>query len=202
MASSRQKDAHVRARKALIQRVIARSVEWMTYGSRGPKGETGDAWQARMERTVARKLAAFRWSEGWGDKYSRYSPFGERQVVIGQYADVPSHVVHSIMCTTLPKAPAPDVPSPVASLVTLKVPIDSPPDVQRRVAERVRSELDKLPREYVVACGERFVKEKGHPCEYTSDVSQARRWTRGEASDLAKLLKARGLPGVRFGRPA
>lgn len=201
--SSRQHDAHVRARTAIIRRLIDRSVEWMTLTMRGPKNETGDQWQARMNRIFGRKLAAFRWPNDWGDKLSPYQPYGSPQKKIGTFKDVPSNIIHSIMCVQIPEEDRPSrVPSPMASVVTLRVPIDSPPDVQRRVADRVRNELEKHSREYVVACGERFVKEKGHPCEYTSDLSQARRWTRGEASDLARLLKAGGLPGVRFGRPA
>lgn len=56
--------------------------------------------------------------------------------------------------------------------------------------------------EYVVAWLEQFVLEEGRPCSYTDEISEAKRFSREDASRLARKLEARGCFGVRFGKPS
>lgn len=202
MPSPRQHDAHVRARAAIIRRLIDRAVDWMTLTTRGPKNETGDQWQARMNRIFGRKLAAFRWPDDWGDKLSPYQPYGSPQKKIGTFKDVPTDIIHSIMCVQIPEGDRTSrVPSPMAAVVTLRAPIESPPDVQRRVADRVRNELEKHSREYVVGAGDgHFATDDKVPCGLTRSLSEAKRFTRDEASGLSRKLKSAGID-ARYGKP-
>lgn len=105
--TTRQFDAHVRARKPLAMKVISRRREW-GLGSqvkRLTKGDTSDeallpiAYAAiALHSAPSGTKGRSNWREGWGNKLSRYSPFGEPQKVVGTFTDVPANVVHSIMC--------------------------------------------------------------------------------------------------------
>jgi len=98
-------NAHVRVRDRLLSRIVDRAMQWS--GSLDPerkrKSETWEEYRARRTAEAARQLAAYKWPTGWDDKLSRYETFGARQHVIGKYADVPTAIVHSIMCTQVPR---------------------------------------------------------------------------------------------------
>lgn len=110
---SQQRDAHVRAREALLKKVVDRMFDWgVGRHGRQRRKETWEQEVARMRRMAARRLALFQWPPNWGDKMSPYAPYGPRQVKVGDFRDVPAHVVHAIMCVQVPKAePGPGVES-------------------------------------------------------------------------------------------
>lgn len=89
-----QHDAHVRARRTLLRRVVDRRIEW--GGARVP-GETAEQRMARIEREAATALAGYEWSGKWWVKYGAYSPY-EGQEIKGTYKDVPASSIHNIMC--------------------------------------------------------------------------------------------------------
>ena len=81
-------DAHVRARARLITRIAERRSNWSVC-------RKGDDFHA--DAVVS--LAAFVWDKGWGMVAAEpYSPFGGRQMH-RLAKDVPTSVIHSIMCT-------------------------------------------------------------------------------------------------------
>jgi hypothetical protein len=96
----RQHDAHVRARKRLLTRIVDRAVEWGAASVYRRRGDTHEAALARVADDCRKRLASFRWPPGWEVKRGRYYVVGGADVV-GQYADVPSQVIHSIMCSPL-----------------------------------------------------------------------------------------------------
>jgi hypothetical protein len=110
---ARQLDAHVRARRALAKRVVARRVEWGASDAalRAYTRAPGADWEERMMEVAYAAIALYstmepdehgvmrsRWRETWGDKLSRYYVFGPPQRKIGTFKDVPADVVHGIMC--------------------------------------------------------------------------------------------------------
>lgn len=103
--TDKQHDAHIRARRALARRVLARRAEWggmreVLNACRQRGGKTIDwaRYDAIMMRAAYGAISAHDWREGWGNKLSRYHTFGPPQRVIGTLADVPSHEIHAIMC--------------------------------------------------------------------------------------------------------
>jgi hypothetical protein len=89
-------DAHVRAQERLIERVLARLVEW--GWPRPPEDMTFDErWE--LGRAAARlALTTYVWPHGWENKLSRYQTFGAPQRVVGTYKEPPAAVVHGLMC--------------------------------------------------------------------------------------------------------
>lgn len=103
---SKQHDAHVRARKRLVNQVIARWHEWGIPGALRPrKGARPEEWKA-LEATLMcaaeAAISGHRWNAGWGDKRTAYVPFPTlsgrpAQKVIGTLKDVPASEIHQLM---------------------------------------------------------------------------------------------------------
>jgi hypothetical protein len=92
---SRQHDAHVRARSRLLRRIVARMYEW--------KSNFRKVTPEQMLRQAEACLAAFRWpAHDWQTRRGAYYAI-DGAAVIGQYKDVPARIVHSIMCTEVPR---------------------------------------------------------------------------------------------------
>jgi hypothetical protein len=86
-ARPRQHDAHVRARRAILRRVINRALEWTSSWASSPQ----------REQVAAAKLAQFcraPWPSYWMTKTAGRYP---NQVEVPA-RDIPSMVIHSIMC--------------------------------------------------------------------------------------------------------
>jgi hypothetical protein len=85
---ARQHDAHVRARRGILRRVINRALDWSSTWASSP----------RREQIAAAKLAHFS-REPWPSYWTRKT--------VGRYPDhesapargIPSMLIHSIMCT-------------------------------------------------------------------------------------------------------
>lgn len=97
-------DAHVRARRALVRRIVQRFTEWSSGDLCGGlyRKIGWDSYRAVLAASAGDALSSHSWRPGWGDKLSVYRPFGGPQRVIGTYADVPAHEVHQIMCAMFP----------------------------------------------------------------------------------------------------
>lgn len=103
MSGRKQHNAHVRAWRRLIARVVTRRYEWglpeKLRRNRDGTGKDGEELRVAVERDAARRIAAYKWPKSdWGLKYGPYSPF-EKQEVVGRYSDIPTNIIHSIMCT-------------------------------------------------------------------------------------------------------
>jgi hypothetical protein len=111
----KQLDAHVKARKALARRVVARRHDWglspemrkaFKQASKARGDAAVEALEARMLRAAYGAIAEYcgseregkgYWQQGWADKYGAYNPYTGAEK-IGEFKDVPSDVVHAIMC--------------------------------------------------------------------------------------------------------
>lgn len=95
MTRARQQDAHVRARKRLISRVVDRAVEWGS--TRGVPAGGLDAW-------AAAGVDAFDWAgtPDWGiHQTGRYYPGSGYDGPKVPYKDVPTDVIHSMMIAAM-----------------------------------------------------------------------------------------------------
>jgi len=109
--SSKQQDAHVRARTALARKVVVRRHEWDLRDFRARHAELfeahlwdeidgllmAEAFEAIANYSGANARDCSHWREGWGNKYGAYSPFDGAEY-LGQHKDIPATTVHSIIC--------------------------------------------------------------------------------------------------------
>lgn len=94
---TKQYDVHVRARARIITRVVNRRIEWGTHDHR--RGESYEGMLDRLRANAAIALSAYRWHDGWGMVADEpYAVFGHEQR-FRMAKDVPSYVIHAIMCT-------------------------------------------------------------------------------------------------------
>lgn len=92
----RQYDAHVRARKRLLRKVVDRQRDWgLPFHLRGLSYEEAEA---ALFASAKRRLARFEWPEGWSVKLGPYHPYARREV-LGIYKTIPASIIHGIMCT-------------------------------------------------------------------------------------------------------
>lgn len=141
-------DSHVRARRALARRVIARRLDW-SMGADPLRAVLRAAnWDADALLPAAyAAIGGFKWRTGWGDKLSTYSSFGSAQSVVGTYRDVPADVVHQIMCRMKDQQIADAKPTP------------APLSAFEQEAERVRAAIATFPAVFGLRAfpGKRFV---------------------------------------------
>lgn len=90
---AKQHNAHVRAYRRLISRIVARRYDWgLGWALQG-------ATFSELKASAAEALARYEWIDGWQWKqpgtYHSIGGYNEPRVL---YKDVPASVLHSIMC--------------------------------------------------------------------------------------------------------
>lgn len=108
LAPGRQHDSHVRARAALARKVAQERIN----DGMNPVASASTRWALGKMPTVEvllpaafEAIAAYKWPEGWGVKYSRFRMGGRPMYVDGQTRDVPARIVRNISRLGMPPLP-------------------------------------------------------------------------------------------------